>query len=250
MYYDSNLIRALILLSILPEYLIVFLIFRRRLHREISWFTLYLLFDATTTLLGFFVYQGSNHYYYFYTAWLQAMILYTLAFMVIAETFGNLLAQYKAIAKVGVRLLFITATVLLIIAVISAHLGAEHAHPIMKILLITKRSVMLIQVGVVVVMFAFSSYFGFDWKHYQFGISLGFGLLASVRLALAAYAAEFGSTFAKKSPMIEEIAFVCTVLLWTAYFLRPGTAPPPLPPTDVKHDLERWNEALSELLKR
>jgi uncharacterized membrane protein len=250
MYYNSNLIRVLLLVSIIPEYLIALAIFRRRLHGEICWFTIYLLFDATTTILGFFIYQNGDQFNYFVAAWIQAFTLYILAFMVVSETFRNLLAQYKSITRIGVRLLFGTGILLLIIALLSSNLGAEHSYPIVRTLLIIKRSVMFVQVGVVVAMFAFSSYFGIDWKHYQFGISFGFGLLASVRLAVAAYTAQVHPIVAKKGVIIEQVAFLCTELLWAVYFLRPQEPPKAQPRKNIEPDLAKWNEALSELLSR
>ena len=250
MYYNSDLMRFFMWAPIAPECLIVFLVFRRRIFHEVSWFTLYLIFEAATTLGGLAIYQWSDPWYFYVSSWLQSFVLSTIGFMVIAEVFRNLLARYPVLAKIGVRLFFTTALVLVSIALLSAGLGADHSAPLLKSILLLRRSIMLIQVGLVVVIFAFSSYFGVDWRSHQFGIALGFGLIAAVRLSITAYTAQIGTGVGWKCTIIEECAYLATVLLWTMYFVRAPQRPPSSAPSAHEPDLERWNEALSELLSR
>jgi hypothetical protein len=250
MSYDSNLIRFFILAPILPQYFIVLIILRRKLYREVGWFTIYLLFNATTAIIGFYLYQHADHWHYFAAAWMQGAVLWTLAFMVLTETFRNLIAPYPVIAKTGVRLLFFAGLALLATALSSIQLGAAHSDELMKALLLLMRSIMLVQLGLVVVIFAFSSYLAINWKHHQFGIALGFGLLAAVILAEAAYVAEVGAVASWKILIIEQTSHLFVVVLWTIYFLRPEDRPPSCPPPNADSELKHWNEALSELLKR
>src|SRR5689334_1798687 len=96
MDYNSNLIRALFLTPVMLEWVTALLIFRRRLAREIPWFTIYLILDSTSNVIGFGFYQHGDRWLFFVQSWALNLIVWTIAFMVIAETGRNLLARYPA----------------------------------------------------------------------------------------------------------------------------------------------------------
>ncbi len=250
MKYDSNLVRFIILAPILPEYFVAFLVFRRHLQRDVPWFTIYLLLEATSSVVMFALYENGDQVLYFVTSWLVGFSVYAVAFLVMTEVFRNLLSGYSAIRNIGLKLLFGAGVVLLVAALFVGPLGTEHTNSVMKMLLLLKRGIMLIQLGMVVVMFAFSHYLGLGWRNHQFGIVLGYGLFAAVAVAEIAYVAQIGAIVSYNLMFIEQGSYFCTILIWMIYFLLPSEKPPSLPPDHVRPELERWNEALTELLSR
>jgi hypothetical protein len=114
------------------------------------------------------------------------------------------------------------------------------------------RSARFLLVGVIVAFFVFTSYFALGWKHFQFGILLGYGLYSAASLACSAYAAKtMGQGFYFSITMIDSTAYILTLVLWLTYLLRrePHTSMS-LIPQSARADLEHWNDALNGYMNK
>ena len=247
MDYNSNLVRFFILAPILPECLILAAIFWHHRQKYIPWFTIFLIFDALSGAALFYIYQCMNPWDYVIAAWLQSIAMFTIAFMVIIELFQNLVSEYPLAKKFGRYLLAVTGILLVGVALIAGTTGSAHTSPVIKIPLVLQRGLMWIQVGALVAMFAFSRYTAVGWRHYQFGIGLGYGLYASLRLAMLAYVAQMGAAVSYRTMIVEQIGYQCTVLLWTIYLLKPEVVTSRAELPNVGGLLKDWSDTLSDL---
>jgi len=97
--------------------------------------------------------------------------------------------------------------------------------------------------------FLASFYFGLPGQNPRFGIALGLGLFASIELAAVAVHWQIGESVAAVCSQINSAAYSSGVMIWLCYLLAPK---PALQYAGVvqHNDLEKWNQALLEILER
>ena len=118
-----------------------------------------------------------------------------------------------------------------------------------KELLLLERSVRVMQCGLLAFLFLISFHFGLSWQSHIFGIALGFGVFASIELVAIAVRAQMGLVANTAYSQVNSAAYSCGVLIWVCYLLAPKPAPQYM--SMIHHnDLEKWNQALLQLLER
>jgi hypothetical protein len=255
MNYDSNLYRCFLLAPIVPSLWMLLVLLRRKLFSEVPWFCLYLSYLTLGSVLLFLIYQSGGHdpslaqkWTYFYSAWIFEGGIEVISFMAILDCIRSLLKNLSNLRRGAVLVLLFVTIGLALFCVFCTSLGLEETEPMMRLILSLVRSVRILQVGLIVTLFALSSYFGLSWKNHFFGIALGFGLYASANLACIAYVAEFGAEMAWKTMIIDQVAFFCTLMIWLGYI---RSAEPWVSfSIHENHELERWDAALARVLGR
>lgn len=255
MNYDSNLFRCFLLAPIVPSLWMLLVLLRRKLFSEVPWFCIYLGYLAFGSGLLFGIYQAGGHHpsltdkwNYFYSAWIFAGGAEVISLMVILDCIRSLLANLNSLRRVAVLVLLSVTIGLLLFCIFCTSLGLDETEPLMRLMLSLVRSVRIIQVGLIVTLFALSSYFGLSWKNYLFGIALGFGLYASADLACVAYVAEFGAEMAWRVTIIDQVSFFATLVIWMGYIR--SAEPWVCFSVPENHELERWDALLARLLGR
>jgi len=230
--------------------LIAIAMLRRRLVRECPWFFAYTVFHVFREGGQFYVYHRMTRADYFWAYWVGQAISAVLGFAVIYEIYGNVFRRYEVIRRLGSLLFLWAATILLIVAVVvAASSQGSEANRAVEAVITLERSVRVIQCGLLLFVFAFANYFGLSWRHYVFGIALGFGIFASVEMAAIAIRGQLGPVAREALALANSAAYYCAILIWIGYFLAPQPAPSRVAKLP-KYDLERWNQALLELLNR
>lgn len=232
--------------AVLQALIVVFMI-RRRLLREFPLFLTYTVFEVVYFSIRFPIYLQEDYGHYFYISWFGKAIEMALGFAVIYEIFQHVFRPYPALAQLG-KILFRWGVVILLFIVVVAT-ASNPTHGLPEAFTLLERGLSIIQCGLLLLLFLFSSYFKLSWRHYVFGISLGFGLFGTILLASTALHAELGSSFDEASNWIEPIAFNCAVLIWISYLLRPE---PVQRSVEFKPEdgLKEWNHELLRLLHR
>jgi hypothetical protein len=260
MDYNSNLVRAFNLITLALQIAVALVLIRRRLYREVPWFTTYICYLIAFVYILHRVYNSGDAWGYFYGLWAGTAITMVLAFMVILEVFSNLLIGYENLRKFGVALLLVIAAIALLIAIVTGPYGSSWSTPdfasaFMRSVQSIQRGIRIIQIGLLLAIFVFSSFFALSWRNYIFGIALGYGLYASVNLcttAVQGYLANRGTHLVYPISIIDAIAFILTLILWLTYLIRPdrGQNDKTIPPASAHADLDQWNDALSELVNK
>jgi len=241
-------------LSIAPlifQVWIAVVLIRTRRFREFPAFFLYTLFELAlrSTLFVLDHSPAVSAYQYWNVHTVGKAVSIVLRFAVINEIFSNAFRIYPGIWELS-RLLFRWAAVLLfcIAAVVSAYSAGEDIYPLFAGIHVLNRAVSLLQAGMLVFLFLFSSYFGLSWKNFAYGIALGLGVFSSVSLAIEAIRIWVGPATRN---YIFDIVTMGTyhgcVLIWLLYLVSQEPArdtSEALP----RGNLEHWNAELQRLL--
>jgi hypothetical protein len=172
-------------------------------------------------------------------------------FVVIGEVFTHLLRRYSPLGKLAKVLISAVGIILVFTATIIAAYANPTSFWLISATRILGRSVNVVLCGLIVFIFVFAAHFHLRWPRPVFGITLGFGIVASAYLAHWALMADW--LLGQKSYLLDFVIMamyqVC-VLIWFYYLLvrqkSVTTSAAPLP----EHNLELWNRELERLLQQ
>jgi hypothetical protein len=216
---------------------------RRNQQRDFPVFFTYAVFQIVSIALLFVCYHVS-YKAYFCIYWLTSAAGVVLGFAVMREIFANLFRAYDALRDLG-SVLFRWATVVLVmVAVVTVASGApSKVKGLVMVIFALERSVRVMQCGLVLFMLLFSAHLGISSKHHVFGISLGFGVFASVELMiLTAYA--FGTHETIGMNILKAVTYTAATVIWSYYMLSPE---PERITDNARAHSERWNIALANV---
>jgi hypothetical protein len=225
-------------------------VWTRRLYRDYPLFSAYIVGHLARLLVLFYFYRlGIRETYrhaYLYAELIEAM----LKFGVISELFSNLFQSYDRIRSwVSVTLRWASAIFLLVAVLVAAASTSYDSDKFLAGLFGMERSVVIVQAGLLFLLFAVSSSLSLKWKPHAFGIALGFGVVTSVNLAAFTLRAGLGVSSDDTLSLISSAAYNCATLIWivTLYAGQPvHPQVPPVPPSNV----ESWNRELGDFLRR
>lgn len=240
----------------LTEYIIVPLCFalqlatalfilRRKQLQTFPVFFAYTIFHLIQGVLSFVTYQVS-YAAYFYNWWFGEMLDVFFTFAVIQEIFAVTFQPYHALRRWGNRL-YVSGVLLL--SAIALFMGIQHPEgytPRVSALLTLDRSASFVEVGLLFFLFLFCRLFGMTWRHYVFGITAGFVVMAAMMTSGEAVRTRFGISVDAWVTMLNAIAFTLAVGIWTYYFAseKSRVRLDEVPGTER---LVAWNKALGEI---
>jgi hypothetical protein len=110
-------------------------------------------------------------------------------------------------------------------------------------------SASVINIGMLIVLLAFSRAFHLPWRSLAAGLVLGFGVNSSVKMAAMALMSAIGSRGYLAMDLVRMAGFHICVLIWMIYIFRPEKPAQLVGRGLSKVDLEFWNEELQRLVK-
>jgi hypothetical protein len=239
-------------LLIVPHALLIVVLlalFRRRLYRQFPIFFAYIIEEILQSAFMITLIEVPS------TPFKEYAIAYSLAFAVstafrfgvVYEIFAHMFRNYGALDRF-LRPLFGWAIVgLLSVALGFAACTGAYSNHVMFVVHLLDRTASILQCGLLVGLFLFSSQLGLSWRSHVFGIALGVGIKASADLAASAIRSQMGFLYYRQLDYVVMATYHCCVLIWIFYLFAPerSYAPKALP----QHDLETWNLELERLLK-
>ena len=243
-------------LSVAPYVFLVvlaLLMWGRGLHKEFPAFFCYAIFEAAGggILYAIDISPSVSGPVYWWSFFFFLVIEVFVKFVVIGEVFTHLLRRYSPLGKLAKVLISAVGIILVFTATIIAAYANPTSFWLISATRILGRSVNVVLCGLIVFIFVFAAHFHLRWPRPVFGITLGFGIVASAYLAHWALMADW--LLGQKSYLLDFVIMamyqVC-VLIWFYFLLvrqkSVTTSAAPLP----EHNLELWNRELERLLQQ
>jgi hypothetical protein len=229
------------------------LMWRRGLQREFPAFFSYTVFEAARGLIIYAIdlspSASATTYWWSYLSFLGVEAL--IKFLVIGEVFTHLLRNYPPLGRLAKALI----SGLGIILVFAATIIATYANPgsfwLISATRILGRSVSVVQCGLILFLLAFALYFHLSWDRAVFGITLGFGIVASVYMAHWALMADL--LLGRRSYLLDFFnmaTYHFCVLIWFYYLLVPQKSVTTSAVSLPENNLAIWNRELERLLQQ
>jgi hypothetical protein len=232
--------------------LLAVLMWRRGLHREFPAFFCYAIFEAARGVIIYAIdlspSASATTYWWSYLSFLVVEAF--VKFVVIGEVFTHLLRNYPPLGRLAKRLISGVGVVLVFAATIIAGYANPASFRLISATRVLGRSVSVVQCGLILFLFAFAMYFHLNWDRAVFGITLGFGIVASVYLGHWALMADL--LLGRWSYLLDFLNMatyhVC-VLLWFYYLLVPQKSATTSAVSLPENNLAVWNRELERLLR-
>jgi len=224
--------------------LIAVAMYHRRLHREFPVFFNYVIFQIVSFAIEYPLRQWPN---LFYVSWTLTALSIAISFGVLLEIFKEAFRPYEALRDLSIILFRWCALVVLLVSAMWAltSWNGNQVDSILSVILLVDRSVRLMQCGLVFFMLLFSEYLVISRRNAVFGIAVGFGFFASVKMLVLTAANH--QTLLTKSVLsrISTFAYVISMLIWLVYAVMPVKAR--VGARQRVTASEKWDSALDEV---
>jgi len=200
---------------------VVLAMLKRGLHRQFPYFFNYTLIGVVSVPLLCVIHsQSYTAYYYAYYVNLGLSVI--VSFAVLQEIFKDAFRPYEALRDLSVILFRWSALVVLLVAVMWAiSSNKPDKNLVAQSMALADRSVRLMQCGLVFFLLLFSEYLGIPRRSFLFGVSLGFGLFASVNMLVFTGLGHHGLSNLSE---INSAAYLVAVVIWFGYTLAAAPA--------------------------
>lgn len=233
------------------QLVIVAMMWRRGVARK---FPVFLVYTITEILQGgvlFFADHSASVSAYRYR---QAEVAFgiiscILRFGLIYEIYSNVFRPYPSLEEVGRLVLRWSGALLLVAGIgIMAYSPGAGFQRLDVGLVFVSRTVSLTQIGILSILFIFSSYLGITWRNLVFGIALGLGIFSTVDLAVAALRLQSVPVSTNLFfDFVTMVTYHICVVVWLCYILVPEVKRTPVQHVP-ENSLEQWNAEMERLL--
>ena len=222
----------------------------KRQHREYPLFFTYTIEQIARFIILFYIFHRGSPNQYRYAYFGLEAVEAVLQVAVICELFVHVFRSYEGVRQLAGIVLRWAGVILLIIAtVVAAFSSGSDSDKSMAGFFALERSLEIFQGGLLSLLFVLASTLGLKWEQPGFGIALGFGIFTSVDLAAFTLRFELGMGSNAILSQIANAGFDCAVLVWLiTLYTRKRVH-------QFEHqirgwDVESWNRALLDLLRR
>lgn len=243
---------ALWILSLLLNGGLVAVLLGKGSLRKFPFFGGYAGYTLLANGLLYLVREKGSAFAYFYAYWSCEAVGVILGFAVVYEVFGRLLTPYPALRRLA--LLIFQWSILVLVLMACVVLYAQYAQPnfeqkpIAAAVMALEEAIRIIEVGLLMFLFLFSTAFGLHWRQSVFGMALGLGIFATAELVGVTMRNFWGPTFNNNFAVVRSIAFNTSLLVWAGYLLAPERETVNAEAPQHQGHLEQWNQALTEFI--
>jgi hypothetical protein len=251
--FPSLYFNALVVVSFTLQSAILVRMLRTSLRRDLPVFFTYTVFCLLRSLLltSLRNYYGYGSVAYFFAYWITMFGDATLAFFVIQEIYSSVLYRYDGLRTLSTAIFRWAFALLILLAVIAAFAApAADSDRLMAIITMFDRSAMMVEVGLLALLFIFAKTLSLGWRECIFGIAFGMCLFCSLDLAALTARANFGDALGFYYAVFKSTAYVTTVVIWTVYVYRPERARNREIVPFHSDTLDQWNASVLQYLNR
>jgi hypothetical protein len=237
--------------AILLELLCAVMLLKRKLHREHYFFFCFLLFDAGSGILLESTYSLlTRSLTYFYVFWVQAALADIFAFAVFYELFCAAFKPFPGLRDMAQVLFRWAALALLLVGIVVFFSSADPSFKRVTLMVVNmERAVSVMQCGLLLFLLMGSSYLGLSKRSLVFGVSLGFGLMATINLSMLSLTSWMGfyhPVYHWVFDLAQAVTTATVAATWAFYVARPEPARETIN-VPVTSPLLRWNEVAMAL---
>lgn len=189
----------------------------RKLHRVFPRFFSYIIFQILKSAILFLTYR----YYeqgYFDAYWTGNAISVILAVVVMDEILLHVFKEYGGAQNLGSVIFRWACGLLLVLAIVTAFTSQQgSADRVVAVVLTFDRSVRVMQCGLFCLLMILCRLLKNCWRQQVFGITLGFGLFASIELILVSLAMRYGGAANATISLVKSAAYNAVTILWIGY---------------------------------
>jgi len=216
-------------------------------------FPLFVSYFATGFAGTLVLYAVQKHrQLFFYSYWFVEAVGVAFGFAVVYEIFRSVFLTQFALRRLATLIFRCVLGLLLCIGVIVL---LKHTpigftpQGIASSVVIVDEAGRIIEVGLLMCLFALCSAFGLHWRQQVFGVALGLGLYTAVELVSVAIWGQTSKAVHEFLNVGRILSFNTSLLIWIGYLLAPerAAAKVELP---QRSQLEQWNQAVMELIKQ
>jgi hypothetical protein len=222
------------------------LMYRRRAYRELPFFFIYVI---SALLFGVLRYIGFKlgHDVYFYVYWITELAGAVFVALALYEIFLRRLFPSFQKVRFYRNLFPLAALVIFLLTVITASQSSNKRAAFVT----ASHGADFVRTAILVFFVALMAFMGRQWKRYDFGIALGFGIQAAVAVADTAV------SFRSHSPSsilttVDVIAYDITCLIWLITFCKPEKSSPPISgdrlTPETLDEAKKWESAVKDFL--
>jgi hypothetical protein len=218
----------------------------KRMWDKYPFFVAYVVADLLQGVVGFLIRGHTQLYVKIY--WPFELFGAFLGLGVVYEVFKNIFATYPALRRLAANVFQVAIVVLVGVGCVVMYMHSPVAGSrYVASFVIVEQGIRIVEVGLLIALFVFSSAFGLHWRQSVFGFALGLGVFATVELAGITFRAYLGPTAAPIFGLARVISFNTSLLVWLGYLLVPERVTI-TSGTLHKGQLEQWNQAVRELI--
>lgn len=230
------------------QFVLVFVLLAKKFWSKFPVFLAYSVFcfASATALYG----VRNLRTVYFFTFWVCEGVSLLLGFGVIYEVLRRLLHPYKALHRMAAVTFQSTVVLLIASSCLVAYLQPlGERNGLVAAILVAEEATRIVEVGLLMFLFIFSTAFGLHWRQQVFGITIGLGLFVTIELINATVRAHLGVAATSVFSTIRMLSFDLSLLVWIGYVLAPErlTSTSEIP---QRAQLEQWNQAIMELINQ
>ncbi len=228
--------------------LLVLIMLAKKQWEKFPVFLAYMLFSFLSS--GVLYALRGLPFAYFYVYWACEASGLLLGLGVIYEVFRKLLQPYEALHRVATGVLLLTVVLLVVSSCLVAYTQpSAEQNSLVAGVLVGEEATRIVEIGLLMFLFIFSTAFGLHWRQQAFGIAIGLGLFVAVELIGVTARTRFGVAAIDVFRVIRMVGFNGSLLIWSGYLLLPEKAASSsaLP---KRAQLEQWNQAIMELINQ
>ena len=223
----------------------------RKTWRKFPVFAAYAFFNLLEATIAYSVYSiYGNRLAYFYVYWVCEAISTMLGFAVVYEVYTALFSTHRALRKLATAVFSAAVVILIVLGLLAIYAQPQADRAALgSAVMVVAEATRIVEVGLLMFLFLFSTAFGLHWRGHVFGIALGLGVFAAVDLVNVTLRSYFGNGATDILNFARVTAFCLSIMMWTAYLLAPERV---ASSRDVpeRAQLEQWNQAVMELIHR
>jgi hypothetical protein len=221
----------------------------RRTWRRFPLFAAYAFFNLLEAPIAYSV--SGNKLAYFYVYWICEAVSILLGFAVVYEIFTALFSAHPALRRLASTVFSVAVVILVLLGIIVIYAQPQaEGSSLGSAIMVVAEATRIVEVGLLMFLFLFSTAFGLHWRAHIFGIALGLGLFAAVDLVNVTLRSHFGNGATDILNFARVATFCSSLLLWAIYLAAPERRVVSSSEVPQRAQLEQWNQAVMELVNR